>query len=352
MADYITSQQVSIGKQIDPIHRIKLMSPDEWEILVEEWLETTKKYNSNKIERLGGSGDMGIDVIAYITNPKNNPLSYQWDCYQCKRYDKPLSPSSMWIEFGKVIYYSFIKEYPIPQKYYLIGTNDIGTSLKKYLNNPQKLKDELKKEWKDKCENKITKTTLIVLEGNLLNYFDKFDFSIFEKINPKTIVEGHKKHSNHLLRFGGGLPSRKSIEIPLIEKDKKLRYVEQLVKAYDSDSRNLIDKVEHIAATKYNRHFTDSRKSFYKAEELRVLTRDNLKEQVFEDFKEDVYDGISNKAEENFDNGYQKVKEIENEASKIIVDSNPLTEACRPVDKKGACHHLINDKKISWIEDE
>ena len=350
--DYITSQQVSIGKLIEPIHRIKLMSPDEWEVLIEEWLETTKKYDSNRIERLGGSGDMGIDVIAFITNPTGNPTNYKWDCYQCKRYDKPLSPSSMWIEFAKIIYYSFIKEYPIPQKYYLIGTNDIGTSLKKYFIDTQKLKDELKKQWKAKCEKEITKTTTVVLEGKFLAYFDKFDFSIFEKINPKTIVEGHKVHSNHLLRFGGGLPSRKSIEIPSLEKDTKLRYVEQLVKAYDSDSTDVIQEVKHIEGSKYKRHFNDSRKSFYKAEELRALTRDNLTEQVFEDFKEDVYDGVINKSEEDFDNGYTKVKAVESEASKIIIDSNPLIEACRPADKKGACHHLINDERISWIEDE
>lgn len=351
-SEYITSQQVSIGKQIDPIHRIKLMSPDEWEVLVEEWLETTKKYDSNKIERLGGSGDMGIDVIAYITNPKDNPLDYQWDCYQCKRYDKPLTPSSMWIEFGKIIYYSFIEEYPKPQKYYLIGTNDIGTSLKKYLISPQKLKDELKKQWKDKCEKEITKTASVVLEGDLLNYFNEFDFSIFEKVNPKTIVQEHKRHHNYLLRFGGGLPSRKSIEIPPMETDKALRYVEQLVKAYDSDSENKIEQVEYIQDSEYNGHFKRARKSFYKAEELRALTRDNLKEQVFEDFKEDILDGIINKVEEDFDNGYKKAKEVESEASKIIIDSNPLTETCRPVDKKGVCHHLINDKEISWIDDE
>jgi len=352
MAENITSQQVSIGKLIAPIQRIKIMPPDEWEVLVEEWLETTKKYDSNKIERLGGSGDMGIDVIAYITNPTENPTNYKWDCYQCKRYDKPLSPSSMWIEFAKIIYYSFLEEYPIPQKYYLIGTNDIGTSLKKYFINTQKLKDELKKQWKAKCEKEITKTTPVILEGDLLEYFNKFDFSIFEKVNPKTIVEGHKLHSNHLLRFGGGLPSRISIEIPLLEADKKLRYVEQLVKAYNSDSTDRLEEVEHIEKSKYDRHFKDSRKSFYKAEELRALTRDNLTEQVFDNFKEDIYDGIINKSEEDFDNGYKKVKEVESEASKIIIDSNPLTEACRPADKKGICHHLINDKKISWIEDE
>ncbi|WP_419777750.1 ABC-three component system protein [Malaciobacter marinus] len=345
--DYITSQQVSIGKQINPIHRIKLMSPEEWEMLTEEWLDIKTGYHS--IEQIGGAGDLGRDVIAYIDNPKDNPENYQWDCYQCKHYNKPLSPSDIWTEFGKIIYYTFMNEFPIPNNYYFVAPQGIGSSLSSLLKDAVKLKESIRNAWEKYCQDEITKTESIPLVNDLLVYFNQFDFSIFDKIVPKIIVEEHKKHHNHLPRFGGGLPSRTSIEIPSVDIDKKLRYVEQLVKAYDSDSVDSINTVEHIEDSKYHRHFKDSRKSFYKAEELRALTRDNLKEQVFKDFKEDIFDGIINKAEEDFDNGYKKAKEVESEASKIIIDSNPLTETCRPVDKKGVCHHLVNDKKISWI---
>jgi hypothetical protein len=76
LAEYITAQQVSIGKQIEPIKMIQLMSPDEWEELVEEWVGL--KYDDYKVERLAGAGDMGIDVSAYLTNPKDNPTNYEW----------------------------------------------------------------------------------------------------------------------------------------------------------------------------------------------------------------------------------------------------------------------------------
>lgn len=352
MQTYITAQAIANGKPILPIDRIKLMSPDEWEALIEEWLETTRKYDSRQIERLGGSGDMGIDVIAYITNPKDNPDTYEWDCYQCKRYDKPLSPNSMWIEFGKIIYYSFTGEYPVPKSYFLVGTHGIGTSLKKYLNNSKKLQEELKKQWAEKCRHSITNNKSIPLEGKLLEYFDNFDFRIFDKIEPKIIVEEHKKHSNHLLRFGGGLPQRSSLPIPDIVEDKSLKYVNQLLKAYNSDSVELIEEVEHIASTKYIRHFNDSRKSFYKVEELRILTRDNLPEEVFDNFKEDIYNGVINTVEKTFQNGFERVKAVEDKSVEINIESNPLREVCETIDKKGVCHHLVNDEKISWVEDE
>ena len=53
-----------------------------------------------------------------------------------------------------------------------------------------------------------------------------------------------------------------------------------------------------------------------------------------------------------YDNSFKKVKSVENEAGKLVIDSNPLKEICRPIDKKGLCHHLVNDNKISWVEDE
>lgn len=349
MDKYITAQQIANGKNILPIDRIKLMSPDEWEALIEEWLETTQKYDSSKIERLGGAGDMGIDVIAYITNPKDNP-NYKWDCYQCKRYNKPLNPSSMWIEFGKIIYYSFICKFPAPKSYYLVGTHGIGTSLKKYFIDSNKLKSELLKQWDSKCKNNISNTTSIPLEGAFLDYFEKFDFKIFNKVEPKIVVEGHKKHANHILRFGGGLPSRQNFPIPDIEADKELRYIKQLVKAYDSDSDSEINEVNEISKY-YERHFTDSRKSFYKAEELRVLTRDNLPE-IFESLKDEIFDGVINTVENKHENGYTKVKTVEDKAVNIKIESNPLREACETIDKKGLCHHLVNDEKISWVEDE
>ncbi len=185
----------------------------------------------------------------------------------------------------------------------------------------------------------------------MLEYFESFDFSIFDKLNPKQIIEEHKNHENHLLTFGGQLSEREDIPIPETV-EIGLRYVEQLVKAYNSDSSSDINQVEDILQQKHLSHFTDARKSFYKAEELRALSRDNLPEKVFENLKEDIYDGTSSIARKFFANGYDKVISVEGESAKVQIDSNPLKDACRPIDKKGLCHHLVNDSKFTWVEDD
>ena len=63
------------------------MSSGEWEDFVLEWAHSLKaKYAA--VQRCGGAGDMGRDVVAYEVNGQVDP----WDNYQCKHYDHALHP--------------------------------------------------------------------------------------------------------------------------------------------------------------------------------------------------------------------------------------------------------------------
>lgn len=349
MNQNITAQDIIFGKSILPAKIIELMSPEEWEEFIWEWLDT-KKEQYFKIEKYGGSGDMGRDVVAYITDPKENSQSYEWECYQCKHYDNALMPSNVWVEFGKIIYYTYTSKFPIPKVYYFVAPHGVGTSLSTLLDNYDELRKQLKDNWEQYCKKKITNEAEIDLSPDLVSYIDSFDFKIFDKLNSNIIINEHKKHSNHLIRFGGRLPSRENIELPDIKDDEHLPYVKQLVKAYDSAHNEAISDITQIPKS-YNRHFTDARKSFYKAEELRVLTRDNLSEEIFMKLKDEIYDGVINTVEETHDNGFKKAKAVEDKAVNIKIESNPLRETCQTIDKKGLCHHLVNDEKITWVEE-
>jgi len=346
--EYITAQQISQGAYVSPPDRLELMSADEWEIFTEEWLDL-KKSTYIKTERHAGAGDMGRDIVAYITDPRDNSTNYEWDCYQCKHYDHSLRPSDIWVEFGKIIYYTFKSEYPIPKKYYFVAPQGIGTSLNKLLQNTSNLKDELKKNWDKYCKEKITKTEDITLEGEFLDYFESFDFSIFDSIAPKVIIEEYKKHEKYLVRFGGSLPPRPTVSIPSEIED--LRYIDQLIKSYNTNSTNEILNTDDISSS-YKGHFEDARKSFYKAEELRMLNRDSLPDGVFENLKENIYDGVSSKSREEFEDGYKKVLAVESQAVQVPIESNPLKDVCQTIDKKGLCHHLVNDEKLTWVEED
>jgi hypothetical protein len=57
------------------IKAIRLYTSTEWELFVEEWLRGLRKRYSD-VKRLGGSGDLGRDVIAFTDDKK---LEGIWD---------------------------------------------------------------------------------------------------------------------------------------------------------------------------------------------------------------------------------------------------------------------------------
>lgn len=334
---YTTSHQVNYGKRIIPIKMVELFSPDEWEEFIEEWVEVNNsKYLET--ERFGGAGDKGRDVVGYLSD--KNGANYRWDCYQCKHYDTPLMPTQVYKEFGKILYYCYLNEFPVPENYYFIAPKGCGTSLSKLLQNKDLLKKLIMDNWDKYCKNEITKN-VIELKDDFLNYFDGFDFSIFSKIHVKDIIKVHKKHPNHLIRFGGGLPTREKLEhtdIPIKPQANETVYIQELYKAYGSQSGIAYTKAEDFdSSPQYSGHFKRARISFHHAEQLRNFSRDSLPIDTFEDFQNEIFLGIIDITEDSHPDGFTKIKEVEREARKIEITSNPLKDVSIMHDRSGVC---------------
>ena len=87
----VSAGVVADGLPIAPIDRIKIFSDTQWEEFVLEWA-TSLKNEYSRVERCGGAGDMGRDIVATCADPKDG-----WDNYQCKHYQGPLTPSEDWV---------------------------------------------------------------------------------------------------------------------------------------------------------------------------------------------------------------------------------------------------------------
>lgn len=348
--------QILAGSPVPPMQRIKIFSPDEWEEFVEEWL-TVKKKEFLDTDRLGGAGDKGRDVVGYVTCPKQYPDSYVWDNFQCKHYDHPLMPSDVWAEFGKLCYYTFIGDFPVPRYYFFVAPQGLGTSLSDLLRKPTVLKTELKANWDKYCKHKITKTVSggISLEGDLLKYIDEFDFSIFYKMKPLTLVEEHAKSRYHATRFGGGLPDRPNVgDVPQDIASSELVYISKLLDAYSEADNAEYIKVSDLPKGKAtNKHFKRARKNFHKAEQLKQFSRDTLPPGIFEKFQGEISSGVVDIVDEEHENGFVRVKTVEKEARRLAITSNPLTLCSDGEDRAGICHHLANDNsgdnEFVWV---
>jgi hypothetical protein len=344
-----SAEHVSTGIPIPKAMRVTTFSAAEWESFTEEWANSLKDLYI-KVARHTGSGDKGIDIAGYITD---KGLEGEWDNYQCKHYNTSLSPSDIWVEFGKIIYYSYKKEYSVPLKYYFIAPLGIGTSLTKLLDNPVKLKEDLRNSWKTYCENKITKNISIKLEKDLLDWFESFDFSIFSTKSVVEMIEQHAKTPFHIVRFGGGLPPRPSVPIPPQSHDAtESRYIKKLFNAYGDHLGISISNIADLVAfsnCSVKEHFSRQRRLFYYAEYLRNYARDTVPDGTFERLQDEVFCAVIDICEDNYPDGLARVKATIAQASQVQITSNPLTSVLQTQDRQGICHQLANENRLTWV---
>lgn len=164
----ISAAVVATGQPIPPIERIKIFSPTQWEEFVPEWADSLRARYS-LVERCGGAGDMGRDIIATCLNPADG-----WDNYQCKHYNHPLRPSDIWVELGKLAYYTKRGDYSYPRRYNFVAPQGAGTRLSNLLKKPAEVRAGLTAAWNDHCRNGITTTAPVDLDQAMKDYIAFF----------------------------------------------------------------------------------------------------------------------------------------------------------------------------------
>jgi hypothetical protein len=75
------------GPPVHPEDRIKLFSDQQWELFIQEWVDSLRA-EYDLIQRCGDAGAMGRDVIATVKGGHG-----AWGNYQCKHYCDSLKPS-------------------------------------------------------------------------------------------------------------------------------------------------------------------------------------------------------------------------------------------------------------------
>ena len=336
--------EIRSGPSIPPIERIKLFSPSQWEAVVDEWASSLSEYKL--VERVGGAGDMGCDVIATVdpANPDSD-----WDNYQCKHYDHPLAPSDIWVELGKLCYYTHIGVYSVPRAYRFVAPQGIGTKLLNLLKRPEKLREGLIDSWSSKCAPKITSTKSVPLEGALLAHVRSFDFSRIGHVPTLRLIEQHQKTPYFAVRFGLGLPPRPASPTPPPQiAEGETRYIAQLLDAYGDNKKTAYPSPDALIPA-HKQHLRRARESFYCAEALRSFSRDTLPDGAFENLQNQILDGVIDTAEADHDCGLTRVNATTAQATNLNLTSSALLGRVEPSDRKGVVHQLANDDRLTWV---
>ena len=342
----VSADYVQAGLPIPKATRVQIFSPDDWEGFIEEWAGSLTGYA--QVRRFAGSGDMGLDVVGF-TDPTG--FAAPWDNYQCKRYDHPLRPADIHIEIGKIIYYSWLGEYTVPRRHFFAASKDVGTTAAKLLLDPKKLRESVRQAWQKQCRHEITTTADVALVGDLLSYFDAFDFSIFGSKTVLELIAQHETTRFHVIRFGGGLPPRPAPDVPpAAPAAHESRYTRQLLDAYGDHLGEQVPDLGALALQpSLQRDFSRQRERFYSAEALRNFSRDTVPEGTFDALQEEVFQGVVDICEGSHATGYERMKATMSQAAQVASISNPLAPATRVQDRQGICHQLANEDRLRWV---
>ncbi len=335
--------QAASGLPIPAIDRIRLFSSEQWEDFVQEWADSLRgQYR--EIVKCAGAGDKGRDVIAIDRDDAD-----VWDNYQCKHYDHRLQPGDVWLELGKLVYYTDRKDYTYPRRYYFVAPQGAGTTLSNLLTRPKDLRDQFVAKWDDKCRSAITKEP-IEMDQRLRSYVESLDFGIFSAVQPLTLVSGHAMTRHHVARFGGGLPARPPVPDPPVEPgEEEANYVRCLLDAYaDHLKRPIASHAETVTASPLNEHFSDSRLEFYSAEALRGFSRDTLPPGEFGRLQDDIHHGIRDEVRADHADAYRRVVAVVKTARATQLAGHALSGRMAVRDYGGICHQLANDGKVRW----
>ena len=341
-----TPHRVAQGRTYPPQQQILLFSPEEWEEFILEWGHY-QKTQYQKVVRLAGAGDMGIDVAAFTDD---KALHGVWDCLQCKHYENPLTPATAYPEIAKILWYSFNKSYAVPRSYYFIAPKNCGPKLKKQLLAPEELKSAVISNWDKDCADAITGTKRIILEGDFLHYVNGFDFKIFGFKTALAILDEHKNSPYHAQRFGGGLPERPGPNLPPeAVQDLESRYIQQLYSVYSEETQSVItDNTQLSVHQNLSDHFNRQRECFYSAEALRNFARDVVPVGTFEDLQSEVYAGVIDIEQSSHASSMTRLNAVTQASTSLEITSNGLITVTKINDRKGICHQLANDDRLQW----
>ncbi|MBD8687236.1 MULTISPECIES: ABC-three component system protein [unclassified Rhizobium] len=348
-----TAAQIATGIPISPISLIRVLSPSDWEDFTHEWLwyyENTGVYSD--VNKFSGAGDLGLDLIAF-TDPKG--FDAPWDSFQCKRYGNALEPGDVFPEVAKIIFHSFTAVPPfnqqerIPRRHVFVSPLGIGITVNRLMKDAARFKTRVRTDW-DKLVPKISSGLNAPLVGELLAWFEGFDFSIFQTVSAVDLIATHKLTGFHAMRFGGGLPPRAPASPPpLAPSTGESVYIRKLFEAYGDILRKPVASPSD-AGLALERHYDRQRSLFYSAESLRNFARDRSLKGTFDALQQDIYNGVIDTCEDDHENGFARVKEVVKEAGRLPARGNALYSVSTVADLQGICHQLANEDRLHWIK--
>lgn len=148
------------------------------------------------------------------------------------------------------------------------------------------------------------------------------------------------------------------IRAPSDIQEKENPYLSAIVAAISEKDNYSYSLSELKGNKKYNEKIERHRSEFFSAEYVRRQSREiyDENENPFDDLQDELKDGIIYTVEKTYNNGYERLTSVLEQAAQVSLESNPLIKETNIVSmkaKQGLCHTLVNDNKLDgWTNDK
>lgn len=333
------------GSPVPPAQRVYFYAPGEWEEFILEWA-TALDETYIQVKRIGGGGDQGIDVAGLLTD---RGFEGDWDCYQAKHYVDALTPSTAMPEIIKMFGHVAAGDYTMPRRYSFVAPKGCGPTLNRLLSHPSEMKGKVLAALDERspATRELKPKSMAAVRGLV----EQTDFKMFVAVQLIELIDGHARTNYHAFRFGTSLPKRDAPGQPPAEFEAhETRYVAQLVDVYsESDPESTLTAMNIADDAVDGAHFRRQRQAFYSAEALRVYARDSVPPGTFEALLDDVHAGVIEVAEISHASGRVRLTAVLTHSTQVQLDSHRLVSVTGPEDRKGLCHQLANDDRLTWV---
>lgn len=341
-----------LGLPISELDRLASFSAAEFERFTLEWASdylAVKRPEIVEVQQRGGAGDKGRDVLAW--HEPNSAPARKWTLYQCKHYASALGASTAAAEIGKVLFYSHRGDYTFPEEYHFVTHKGVTSPFQDLLDKPENLRKYIIDNWDKHCRSKIHKGS-VELTIELKDHIESVPFTAFHAMQPLNLLKEHSQTKYHLTVFGAPLLDRpKPPEPPSEVAPGENKYVTQLMEVISADIGHTVSNLtDFLHSEKHRRLFDRSRLTFYHAEGLKELARDQMADIAFFDtLLKEFHDGLYYWHTSEPD-GYMRLIETVKASQNIQLSKHPLEPHVMPNDREGICHQMANGEQIRWCD--
>jgi hypothetical protein len=323
--------------------QILALDDDQLEEFVRQWV--LKKPEYVEVERFTGTGDLGRDVVGFLTSERHEA---GWHNYQCKQYGRTLPTDTGISELAKVLYYSWKGEFTAPEKFFFVAPRGVNRNLRRLIFKPSEFKATLIGGWNKYCADAIIDNVHIPLDEGLTAFIEAWDFSQISPISVDVML-GDAAAGPVLYHWFGADPGPAPAGVtPADVQEVELPYVQGLLDAYSEREGHVF--ADHAAAgahTTYGPHLRMQRERYFDADAFTRFYRDSTTTKDTDDLRKDIMHGI-------YDTHVAKHEDMLARVNAVMIQAGntqpagPLAKYARTPVKQGICHHFINEGQLKW----